>query len=276
MKVVAVANGWNEAENLPLALKSTNEQRNVSFAAKIYVDDGSWDGSPHIAEKLGWEVVRLKWVHGNLVNTDWISKVYNRGLKRLYELVDDFDFLLVAPCDLVLPPNYVYTITKKMQSERRVKVASGTIRGEPCHPKSPVGAGRVYDGKFFLKYIRFFPESVIWETWALVKAFSLGFECKAYYDDELVMTALRPTRFWKPFEGYAMRQLGYFPPYNFARMALALADDPKSGVKMVAYYLMSYFDKNIVDENMKKWFYYSQSRELFKRTFEIVKKGLKR
>lgn len=276
MKVVAVAHGWNEAENLPKALKSTNEQRNISFSAKVYVDDGSTDGSADIAEGLGWDVVRLKWIHENLVETAWIPIVFNKGLERLYNLVDDFDFLLVAPCDIMLPPNYVYTITRKMQKEKRVKVASGTIKDEPCHPQSPRGAGRIYDGKFFLQHVKFFPRSVIWETWALVKAFSLGYECKTYYDRELVMTALRPTRFWKPFEGYAMRKLGYFPPYALSRMALACIQNPKRGVKAFSYYLKARFDEDLVDERMKNWFRYSQSKTLFNRVFGIVKGGFKR
>jgi glycosyltransferase involved in cell wall biosynthesis len=256
-------------------LKSTNDQENIRFDAKIYVDDGSVDGSADIAESLGWDVVRLKWVHENLVNTDWISQVFNKGLKRLYELTDDFDYLLVAPCDIILPPKYVYILIQKMKTEK-VSIASGTIKGEAANPDSPVGAGRIYDGKFFLKHIRFFPRSVIWETWALFKASILGHNCKVYYDKDLEMTALRPTRFWKPFEGYAARQLGYFPPYIFARFAFVLTQNMKAGVKMIAYYLNTRVDDALVDEHVKQYLRYKQSRWLIKRTLQVVAKGMKR
>lgn len=270
-RVVACANGWNEAKNLPRSLPSTNNQEGINLTAKVYVDDGSQDGSPDIAEDLGWEVVRLTWIHGDLSPTSWISKIFNKALKRLYELTTDFDYLLIAPCDFILPSTYVINLIEKMRRDQYVGVASGTEPGLYTSPEAPRGAGRLYDGSLWLNYIQYFPETNIWETWALLKARSLGYKTKTYYDEDLFMTCLRPTKIFKTLQGVAMRQLGYFPPYAFTRMMMIFRKHPKLAIQTMSNYLMSERDSTIVDDQMKRHLHYAQCKRFFTWTHYLGK-----
>lgn len=236
MRVVAFLVGRDESQFLPLVLQNLKAQT-LRPSQIIFVDDASIDNSAEIAEVYGATVIKLKHRHPSYTGRPELAKIWNQALQSInYSL---YDYMLQCGADVVLPLNYIEELVKRMEKDLRLVIASGVVHGEYTYRSHARGAGRMYKIWFWNQHIKKYPFVYSWESSPLYKALSLGFKVQSFPD--LEMSALRATREYKIFYGYAMRELGYLPPYALGRCLLAIAKNHKIGLKMLYTYLTSPF-----------------------------------
>lgn len=238
--------GWNDAEFLPKAIKSLQDQ--TINDPIIYVDDESTDNSVEIAEKmLTFDkdvIVRLKRKKRVYAGFPILAENVNAGLKYVSE---NDGFFMIVPSDVIVERNYVKKMLYHFNVNPDLVIASGTVGGEYANPAFPRGAGRIYETGFWFKHIKRFPNAYLWETYPVLKAQSLGKQTANFSDAR--MLTLRPTRLYKPMYGYTMKELGYPRSYAYFRCLLAFVLNPKIGFEMFRTYntdIEPIFDKELV------------------------------
>lgn len=258
-RVIGAIYGRDEEKNLPNTIKAMMRQT-YPFHKIIYVDDASLDSSPEIAESLGVEVVRLTFRHPSWVGTPMLSRVINEGIEAIYR-VPDVDYFLIMGSDTILAKNYLEILVEKSEDDERLVLCSGMVLGEYTVPSAVRGTGRLYRFDWWDTYIKRFPYCYMWESYPVYKANSLGFRTRAFKEAE--MYTVRPTAYYKPLYGHAMRELGYIPPYALARCLIPfLKRKPKTGARMLQTYLTS--SCSVVDEEVSKWLKSYQASHILK------------
>ena len=231
MKVGTILLGWNDAKLLPRVLRSLIDQTHPHKI--IYVDDGSTDDSVEIVRSFGiTDIIVLKRKKRTYGGFPILAENVNAGLSKIKE-ISGFDFFMVMPSDVTLEKQYLEKLMSRFDDDKLV-IGSGVIRGEYNVESVPRGAGRVIRLSFWNKYIKWFPDGFLWESYAVHKAQSLGFKTRSFND--IHMTVLRPTRQYKPLYGYAMKELGYSKPYAYARCLKAFLHQPKIGIRIFRAY----------------------------------------
>jgi len=252
MKVATMLLGWNDAQHLPLVLKSLTGQ---TYPTRIiYVDDGSTDNSVEIAERFGVDKIivlkRKKRVYGGF---PILTKNVNAGLKEIKKY--DPDFFMVAAGDVVLERRYIEKLLNRFEEDEKLVIASGVIQGEHNVSTAPRGAGRTHRFSWWEKHIKWYPYGFLWESYAVYKAQQLGYHTRSFYDTK--MFALRPTRPYKPIYGYAMKQLGYHPLYAYLRCFKAFFYRPENGVTIFRTYRARL---KPIDPELARWLKYYQMK----------------
>lgn len=247
MKIVCMLYGRNEEKNLPVTLPNLINQ---GFDKIIYVDDCSSDNSVSIAEDYGVIIVKRRIPHESYVGKALLSNVVNEGIKEIYRLPWT-KYFMISGCDISFSKYYLKRLIDRMENDKLLAIASGSIEGETTTFTAPRGAGRVYRFSFWDRYIREFPLSYTWESYPVYKALSLGYKTRSFPD--IKMFTSRPTTLYKSGYGYAMRELGYSRVYALGRCFRALFH-PHSrliGVKMLKSYL--FCDLPVIDKGVARW-----------------------
>ena len=259
MKIYMFLPARNEENNLPYFFESILNQT-LKPDKIVVVNDGSIDRTAEICRSFGAKVIDLPFHPESYTvdpSTSWkLAEVLNHALPP----PEDYDYMIQISPDIVLESDYIETIISRMQENPKLVIAGGQIEGEPCYSSHVRGAGRVYKVSWWNRYIKKFPLSYTYESYPLFKARALGFEVKSFPD--VRMWALRPTRQYKPCHGYAMRELGYFPPYAIARCLLSILKEPKTGVKMLTTYINCPFPK-LSDTQVTNWLKQYQVQKIF-------------
>ena len=220
----------------------------------ILVDDGCDGDVESLCRFLGVEYYRFPMRH----RESWVSRpelalVHNFGLGRLDKKLDWF---MILASDTVLERRYAEKVIQKMV-EKNLVIASGRIVGEDSN--TPRGSGRIYAAWFWKRYIRKFPLIYAWESYPLYKAMSMGYRVGVV--ENALMRVLRPTRNYKPFYGYAMRELGYHPIYVLGRIILAMKKNPKTALQMLQTYITGSKYK-LEDDDLKRFIKNYQSKRI--------------
>jgi glycosyltransferase involved in cell wall biosynthesis len=247
-KVIAFFPCRNEEKNLPQVLESLINQTHP-FYEIIIVNDASTDRTKEIAEDYGVVVIDLKEKHPSYIGKPQLAELFNKAFLFIYANELKFDYLMQHGGDTVLPRNYVETMIRRMESNKRIVIAGGIIKGEFQYESHVRGLGRFYEANFWNRFIKFYPINYTWESYPLFKALSLGYILKNYPD--LVMLPLRNTRLYKEQYGLSMRELGYFPPFAIGKCLLSVIFGRKAGIKMLKSYLFS--PSGIMDVSIKNW-----------------------
>jgi len=245
MNVYAFMPARNEEDNLPECLDSLLKQT-LKPSKILVINDASIDKTKDIAESYGCDVINLTEQHESYtlsVEDTWrFATIWNHA----FPMPRNTDYLMQTGPDVILPRNYIERLVKLMEQDNRLVIASGMIEGEPTLKTHVRGAGRLYKAWFWNKYVKMFPLTHGCESYPLYKALALGFKVQNF--PQIIMKAQRPTQLHKGKYGYAMRELGYFPPFALAKCFLSTLFSPKNGIMMFKTYLTSPFkpkDKDI-------------------------------
>jgi len=200
----------------------------------VFVDDGCEGNVSELVENMGFRYVRYPEMHEeSWAGRPELAKVVNFGLKNLD--LPSLDFFMILGGDTVLEREYAEKVIDKMKRNEKIVIASGYVVSEG-KTRAPRGTGRFYRVKWWLKYLREFPIAYSWESYPLYLAMAEGYEVAVV---DAKMYVKRKTKRYKPTYGRAMRELGYWPPYALARIALAITRNPVVGLKMLYTYITS-------------------------------------
>lgn len=139
MKYVALTSGRNEERYIEQTIDSV---LNLRPRPNIYVvvDDASTDKTSEIlAKKDGIEVLSLKSSRHPVRGVN-LALALNKGIKKVTEIIPDWEFLLKIDADSVLPSHYFSYLFKKFQANPILGISSGTPTDEK------VWRGRASDG----------------------------------------------------------------------------------------------------------------------------------
>jgi len=243
--------GRNEAENIESVFRSLDNQT-IKPVVIIYVDDCSSDDSVDILDNIDCKYlaqVRLRVDHPSFVGKKELGQIVNQGIDLLYRFWPryKFDSFMIGGGDIIYDPLYCQCMIQKMKEDPLLMICSGKIIGEKFNKNFPRGAGRFHNFNFWDKYVSYYPNSYIWESFPVYKALSLGFHVRALEDS--FMFSLRPTTSYKEGYGRAMRELGYFPFYALIRCLLGFFKDRRIGLEIFKSYLSGgqVYDKKIQD-----------------------------
>ena len=226
----------NEEKYLPKTLEALQGQTQPPGVV-VVVDDGSRDRTAEVAESYGCHVVRLPDRGLETVGMPQLAETRNVGFKHLEGRVD---YLLSLDADHVLSREYAERVLERMEADPKLAIASGRIVGEVRHPQFPTGSGRFYRAEFLDEVGWSHPVMYGWETYMVFKALQLGYRT-AWFPD-VPSWVQRPTHLWVETKleawGRAMKTLGYWQPYVWARAALvALSGRPRAaGALLRGYY----------------------------------------
>jgi len=118
-RVGAVVIGRNEGERLRACLTSVRHQ----IANVIYVDSGSRDGSPALAESLGVPVIRL-----DASQPFTAARGRQTGLDALRRRHPELDFVQFIDGDCVLQPGWLTAAREVLQTQSEVVAVCGRRR----------------------------------------------------------------------------------------------------------------------------------------------------
>jgi len=237
MNVYVFIPARDEEKNLPATLNSLVNQT-LKPSKILVINDASIDRTAQVAEAYGISVINLTERHKSYSSPErgWmLANIWNHA----FPVPKNTDYILQMASDVILPPDYIERMIKLMEKNPKLVVSSGMIEGEKTLKSHVRGAGRLYKAWFWNKHIRQFPLGYCTESYPLYKALSLGFQVQSFPD--VIMKTQRPTSLYKAKYGYAMRELGYFPPFALAKCFLSTLMSPKTGVSMFKTYLTSPF-----------------------------------
>lgn len=246
MRNVAFLYCRNEERFLGQVLDQVQDQT-LPFSDIIVVNDASTDRTKEIAQNHGVILINLEDQHKSYVGTPNLAKVVNHAFEYIFwELTYCPSYIMQLGSDTLIPKNYNEEMTKRMSQDKRIVIAGGVIKGEPQSEDFVRGSGRYYEYGFFFLHIYQYPLNYTWESYPLFFAKLHGFKVLHYPD--LIMTTLRPTINYKSVYGFAMRELGYFPPFAIGRCLQAFLTKNRSlGVFMLLSYLRSPYDARYKD-----------------------------
>jgi len=251
MKIYSFLPARNEESSIILSLTSLANQT-LKPSKIILINDGSVDHTVEYAESmrrygLNIEIINLPSHKNSYLVDDRYSWKLAEVVNHAFPVPEGYDYILQFSPDIFFPFNYIESVIKLMEENYDMVIAGGFLQGEPLSKFHVRGGGRIYKSWFWKKYIRFFPVNYTWESYPIFKAYSLGFKVGRA---SVPIYSVRPTKLFKAHYGYAMRELGYFPPFALARCLLSIFKG-KVGVRMLFNYLRSPF--SIYDYDVAKW-----------------------
>ena len=222
----------------------------------VLVDDGCDGDVEGLCRLLGIEYYEFPVKHQeSWAGRPELALVFNYGLEKLDP---NLEWFMILGSDTVLSKEYAEKVIRGMIS-RNLVIASGRVIGEESN--IPRGSGRIFAMWFWRNYIKRFPLIYAWESYPLYKALAEGYNIGVVED--ALMRVSRPTKNYKPFYGYAMRELGYHPIYAIGRAVMAMREDLKTCLQMLRTYLIG-SGYRLEDENLKKFVKSYQSRKILK------------
>jgi glycosyltransferase involved in cell wall biosynthesis len=252
--------------------KTLHAIRRQSIAPKkiIVVNDGATDRTSEIAKKYADIVVELSDRGFNAIATAAISGVINQGLTRVSP---DSEYILICGADAVLPTDFFEVISKEMEINPRLVVASGRLESDPTYKGLPPRGTRVVRADFWreangLRY----PETPGWESWLVFKALEKDMTVKRV--PHLITGAQRSpikTKIKKARSiGASMSNLGYFWVYALGRSFRYFLSEPKAGIDMLSGFLSA---RGLDKMDVAPWVNNYQKRNLVKSIINFFTKN---
>lgn len=217
------------------------------------VNDGSIDKTEFILNHYCFmtrgkvDFVSLPYHRESYVNNPFLAYNMASVLNYAFPVPEDYDFIMQHAPDILLKKDYIQRLTGIMEKDPRLVVASGVIEGEPKLETNPSGVGRIYKTWFWNRYIKKFPNLFAYESFPLYKAVSRGLKVRLF--PSLKMKTLRPSTGRPDYYGFAMRELGYFPPFALFKCLLGIR---RYGVRLFVSYFRSPFGR-MGDRDITSW-----------------------
>jgi len=239
-KIGAVIIAKNEEKFISKTIESLLDQDLKPYRI-VLVDDGSTDKTSEIASKYPIEIIKRENRKEFLQGNKDLANTINDGLEK-FQNDKDCDYIIKMDADIILPLNYISTITQRMNSTKIV-VSSGVIEGESTFV--PRGAGRVVQLDFWRKIGLKYPVNYGYERYLLTKAESIGYKFTVYRD--LIMKTTRKTgSTYKPkmyyYYGLGLKANGYTIPFAMFRVLQIAKQKPLGAFYMLKGYLSNYQD----------------------------------
>ena len=190
MKYVALTSGRNEERFIRQTVEAVLA---LEPAPEVYVvvDDDSTDKTAEILrEYKDIYLLRLKNPRHETrgVNLAW---ALNSGVKKVTELVPDWDFLLKIDADSVLPRDYFKRLIKKFEENPHLGVSSGTPTDEKVWRGRASDGAKIYRRACWDDIAHFTPGNAF-DTLALIQAKQHGWVVESF--PEIKYTQLRTWR----------------------------------------------------------------------------------
>lgn len=289
MKVGVITPIKNEAENLPILLKSVKNQSKVPDEWVI-IDDNSNDGSEDIIKKAESET---SWITAlkRSADSDYdvgfnYSRVISIGFDHLHKNYGDtLDYYMILDGDMNITQNYIQTLCNLLSENKNIKIASCGMYIEEGDEISfvdkidnqPIGGATVYDGKFYRKIggptIAPSVDSV-----TRAKAESKGWKCCYYRESEEKAIQSRPTggrgnQFRSGIsKGADNYYLCYHPLVAIATGIKQLTESPHyHGMGYLFGYFSNYLLRKpqIEDQQVRQYFYREEPRKILKKVYSF-------
>jgi len=271
-QVSAVTCARNEEKNLPETLTALKKQT-LRLKQVVVVDDGSTDKTGKIAEAFGYTVINLPFHKESFTGRPELAERFNVGLNAITRPLPDY--VLIVGADHPLPIHYVEQLVTRMESSKKLVVASGRILGEPYYEDFPRGSGRLVKTWFWKQVSNLqYPVVWCWEEWLCFKAMQLGYKVKCFTDivSKVKRSSGKPSseaRGW----GKSMYALGYDWKYVFARCVITGLKSPRVGTNMLMGWIRH---KDVKRSDVADWVKQRQKKQFWRRVRRIVKRGGRR
>ncbi|GEN77375.1 glycosyltransferase family 2 protein [Chryseobacterium hagamense] len=147
MKFLIIIPAHNEENNLPFTLGSLLRQSHADFKA-VVVNDGSTDATSEVIGRYTGTDSRFTAIHLGKSAHQPGSKVvnaFNNGLHT--QDIDEFDIICKFDADIILPENYLKTVTKAFQEHPEYGLVGGLLYVEK-------GGQWVYEGNSNKHHVR--------------------------------------------------------------------------------------------------------------------------
>ena len=229
----------NEEKNITTVIDHLQKQT-LPIKKIVVVNDGSEDKTSEIARKLGLQVIDLPNEHKDKRASPELSKLRNAGLA---EIDREYDYVLPFGGDHVFPPDYVEKITKEMDSNPKLGVCSGIIKGQGEKRKDLPGSGIIIRFLILKEMNLKFPLKYGSESYLLFKSNQLGYENKILNVESKLLRQTRSTYTKNQYLGYgkAAKALGYTRLFFFGKLIIQC----RKSIKGAYYQLCGYLDSNV-------------------------------
>ena len=273
-KVAVVIIARNEEKFISKTLDSLFNQT-LKPHRIIVVNDGSTDKTEEIVKRYQEvEIVNRKNSGQSLQAKKELANTINTGLSKLTR-DENCNFIMKLDADIILPPDYLSTITERMKSKPKIVISSGVIEGE--YTVVPRGAGRVVKMEFWKKLGLSYPVNYGFEGYLIAKAKSLGYETPVYNDLEL-QTLRKTGSTYQPksyfYYGVGMKALGYTLPFVLIRMFELSKRKPRASYHMLKGYLSENHD--LYEKDLRDYVRKTQYSKLQHLKFENLRSVVRR
>ena len=190
MKYVALTSGRNEERFIRQTVEAVLALDPPPLVY-VVVDDNSTDKTPEIlSEYKGITLLKLKNPRHETrgVNLAW---ALNSGVKKVTELVPDWEYLLKIDADSVLPRNYFKRLLQKFKENPHLGVTSGTPYDEKVWRGRASDGAKIYRRECWDAIGHFTPGNAF-DTLALIQAKQHGWVVESFPD--IKYTQLRTWR----------------------------------------------------------------------------------
>ena len=259
-KVAVIIPALNEEKTIGESITSLKNQI-LSPHRIIVVNDGSTDKTDDIAKSFQEVEIVTRKPHESYVGKKELAITLNAGLEELcYD--KKCNYILILGSDIILPKNYLFEMTKRMDENPNVVIASGIVQGE--YSNIPRGAGRVIRYEFWKKLGLKYPINYGFEAYLVFKAQSLGYDVKNFSD--LIITTQRKTgqKYSSNlyyYYGLGIKALGYSMPYALGRIIIFAKKNPKGALKMLQGFLSNY--DQLYEPELRQYVKQTQRNNIF-------------
>jgi glycosyltransferase involved in cell wall biosynthesis len=215
MRYAVIVLTRNDVSKLELTLTSILSQ-SLQPTYVCVVNDGSTDFTDKLLERFLREK-QGKFSVVSLPDRGYDIRRIPANLNMAYSHLEaahaKFDYSMISNDDCIFPSKYSELILTKMESDRKLGIASGQCINCPMRlvKMKPRGTGRFVREELWVKVGRRYPVAYGWETWLLYKALQLGYGVENFswlrFHHLRVIGSAHRFRHWGP----AMRALGYHP-----------------------------------------------------------------
>ena len=197
----------NEEKYLPKTLESLVTQ-DLNPDRIILINDGSTDKTRYIALEYGCEVIDLE--------DDKLEGQGGPKMTQLHELAlsqfeDNYDYILQLDADHIIPNNYISYLVSEMEKNPKIVIGGCLIDG--VRSKEPMGSGRLvrFDFHKRIGINRKIKHGL--DTYPILKAKQLGYECKIFEIDTKMQRKQGATYSKENYiaVGKTCKALGYHP-----------------------------------------------------------------
>ena len=256
----------NEEKYLPKTLESLVTQ-DLNPERIIVINDGSSDKTKDVALKYDCEVIDLE--------DDKLEGQGGPKMTRLHELAlsqfeDNYDYILQLDADHIIPKNYISYLVSEMEKNPKIVISGCLIDG--VRSKEPMGSGRLVRFDFHKRIGIKRKVKHGLDTYPVLKAKQLGYECKIFEIDTKMQRKQGVTYSKENYiaVGKTCKALGYHPKaaiFLFFKRAIS-----QKKIRIFIWQLRGFLirDVELYDEDFRKFVRKMQEDLLNKRITRIL------
>lgn len=258
-KVVVVIPARNEEKYIEGTIDSLLSQ---SLAPKliVVVDDGSTDKTSKFICKYKDKgvhlIIRKDRIGGpSLLGTPLMAVPFNLAFEYIEKKKVDYNFMMISGADCIYQSDYIEKLTKRLDEQQNLVIASGYQKGESINPDFARGAGRIIKRKYWEFYGGRYPTpSFLWESGVIFKAQIHGLQVKSYLDTYFESQRTSGTNIDMIEYGYMLRAIGYPLVVVLGRAArTTLKNSFKAGMRLIVGYLKEPVQKFEKDDEIREY-----------------------